>query len=128
MADRYLYFDKRGELRTAELVDMMAFPITKGIVNNLGIISLHTNEGLNSLVEIEASGQVRWFNNGIQLAYIASDGAGTADFTNMGKFILPVKTDTGDPTSPTEGQVYVNTFDNNIRCYADGAWRNLATW
>lgn len=42
--------------------------------------------------------------------------------------ILPVKTDTGDPSSPSEGQVYVNTQDNKIRVYADSAWRDLATW
>lgn len=42
--------------------------------------------------------------------------------------VIPVKTDTGDPGSPVEGQLYVNTFDNKIRVYADGAWRDLATW
>ncbi len=41
---------------------------------------------------------------------------------------LTIKTDTGDPASPTEGQIYVNTFDNKIRVYADAAWRDLATW
>lgn len=42
--------------------------------------------------------------------------------------LLPVKTTTGDPGSPVEGQIYVNTYDNKIRVYADGAWRDLATW
>ncbi|KKN26531.1 hypothetical protein LCGC14_0873580 [marine sediment metagenome] len=42
--------------------------------------------------------------------------------------VIPVKTDTGDPGSPTEGQIYVNTFDNKARVWADGAWRDLATW
>ena len=42
--------------------------------------------------------------------------------------VLPVKTTTGDPASPAEGQLIVNTFDNKIRVYADGAWRDLATW
>lgn len=37
------------------------------------------------------------------------------------------KTDTGDPTG-AEGMIYVNTFDNAVRMYADGAWRSLATW
>jgi hypothetical protein len=34
----------------------------------------------------------------------------------------------GDPASPVDGQIYVNTYDNKVRVYADGAWRNLATW
>ncbi len=41
---------------------------------------------------------------------------------------LPVKTTTGDPASPATGDTYVNTFDNKVRTYADGAWRDLATW
>ena len=44
------------------------------------------------------------------------------------KLVLPVKTDAGDPASPVEGQIYVNTSDNKVRVYADGAWRDLATW
>ena len=46
----------------------------------------------------------------------------------MDKLVLPVKTTTGDPASPVAGQIYVNTFDNKVRVYADGAWRDLATW
>ena len=47
---------------------------------------------------------------------------------SIGAMVLPVKTTTGDPASPAEGQVYVNTFDNKIRVYADAAWRDLVTW
>jgi hypothetical protein len=46
----------------------------------------------------------------------------------MATMVLPVKTTTGDPGSPVEGQIYVNTYDNKVRVYADGAWRDLATW
>ncbi len=42
--------------------------------------------------------------------------------------VFPVKTDTGDPSDPLEGQIYVNTSDNKVRVYADSAWRDLATW
>jgi hypothetical protein len=34
------------------------------------------------------------------------------------------KTTTGDPTG-VEGLIYINTFDNAIRMFADGAWRTL---
>lgn len=45
------------------------------------------------------------------------------------KFLaMPVKTDAGDPTSPQNGDMYVNTADNKVRVYADAAWRDLATW
>jgi hypothetical protein len=50
------------------------------------------------------------------------------DTVTMGTLVLPVKTTTGDPASPVEGQIYVNTSDNKVRVYADGAWRDLATW
>ena len=42
--------------------------------------------------------------------------------------LIGVKTTTGDPASPIEGQVYVNTSDNRVRVYADGAWRDLGAW
>jgi hypothetical protein len=43
-------------------------------------------------------------------------------------FVLDCSKDTtGDPTGE-EGMIYFNTFDNKIKMYADGAWRQLATW
>ena len=44
------------------------------------------------------------------------------------KTAIVVKTTTGNPANPFEGQVYINTFDNAMRAFADGAWRDLATW
>lgn len=39
-----------------------------------------------------------------------------------------IKGTTGDPASPAEGQLQINTFDNAIKIYADGGWRTIATW
>jgi hypothetical protein len=50
------------------------------------------------------------------------DGTLTVD-----QLVLPVKSTSGDPTG-TEGQIYVNTADNAVRVYADGAWRSITTW
>ncbi len=41
---------------------------------------------------------------------------------------LPVKTTAGDPSSPLDGDFYVNTSDNTLRLRADGAWRTVASW
>lgn len=50
------------------------------------------------------------------------------DTTKIGTIgIVRTKTDTGDP-SGVEGQFLINTFDNKFKVYADGAWRQLATW
>jgi len=38
---------------------------------------------------------------------------------------LPVKTTASDPVNPVEGLLYLNTADNKLRVYADGAWRTL---
>jgi hypothetical protein len=38
------------------------------------------------------------------------------------------KTTTGDSASVHEGKFQINTFDNNVKIYAEGAWRQLATW
>ena len=45
------------------------------------------------------------------------------------KFLkLPVKTDTGDPTGGSNGDMYVNVQDNSLRLFADAAWRDVVTW
>ena len=40
---------------------------------------------------------------------------------------VAIRTSTGDPT-PTEGLIVINTVDNNVKLYADGGWRTLASW
>ena len=41
---------------------------------------------------------------------------------------VTIKTDTGDPASGESGEICVNAFDNTLKIYADGAWRQVATW
>lgn len=41
---------------------------------------------------------------------------------------VETKTDTGDSATAVEGVFCINTFDNNFKVYADGAWRTLTTW
>lgn len=38
-----------------------------------------------------------------------------------------VKTDTGDPAQVHEGLFCINTFDNNVKVYADAGWRTVAS-
>jgi hypothetical protein len=40
--------------------------------------------------------------------------------------LVVTKTTTGDPT-PHEGLFVINTIDNTVKVYADGAWRTLAS-
>lgn len=51
--------------------------------------------------------------------------------SGTGKLVVAgvlTKTDTGDPAQVHEGLFVINTFDNNVKLYADAAWRQLATW
>ena len=50
---------------------------------------------------------------------------------NTDKLILVgarYKTTTGSPSDPYEGMIEINTFDNVARIYAEGAWRQIASW
>jgi len=38
------------------------------------------------------------------------------------------KTTTGDPSQVHEGLMCINTNDNTVKIYADGGWRQLASW
>lgn len=46
---------------------------------------------------------------------------------NAGSLLIPIKGTTGDPAA-LEGKLYANTFDNKLRIYIDGAWRDIITW
>ena len=50
------------------------------------------------------------------------------DIVNTSFLSLPVKTDTGDPSSPADGDMYVNTSDNVLRLRADGAWHTVFSY
>jgi hypothetical protein len=41
---------------------------------------------------------------------------------------VTLKTTTGDRSTNVIGEIVINTFDNNIKMYADGGWRTLASW
>ena len=50
---------------------------------------------------------------------------------HSGVLIIPgilIKTDTGNPAYFFDGMICINTFDNNIKMYADAAWRTLSSW
>lgn len=62
----------------------------------------------------------------------SAGGAGSVHPVQLGSASVPAlipytKTDTGDPIG-AEGMHCINTFNNNYKVYADGAWRTLATW
>ncbi len=41
---------------------------------------------------------------------------------------LSTKTTAGVPATAFEGMLVINTSDNNLKIYADGGWRTLASW
>ena len=104
-----------------------------------GIVLREADDG-NDAAKLTASsvrGTLRLFYNGTENVTITGDGDATFDKDVVigddveinGDYLkLPVKTTTGDPAAPADGWMYVNTFDNEIRVYADGEWRELATW
>jgi hypothetical protein len=44
------------------------------------------------------------------------------------KSTTTTKATTGNPASGIEGQICINTFDNNVKIYAEGGWRQIASW
>ena len=42
--------------------------------------------------------------------------------------VIMVKNTAGDPSSPQESQIVVNTIDQTIRLYVSAAWVTLFSW
>jgi len=65
----------------------------------------------------------------IPIVDVTAGTAGTKSMTMAEMRIaigITTKTTTGDPTG-REGLIVINTFDNTLKMYADGAWRAIAT-
>lgn len=52
----------------------------------------------------------------------------TLTYELVSPYLIITKSTTGDPASASEFTMYVNTFDNKVKIWADGAWRQLASW
>ena len=110
---------------------------TGTLYNSYGLyLEKQTNaEEINAGIALEDLGNKIIFNvNNQQTEYIESTDTGHSDLyadvsvdINAPVLVLPVKTTTGDPAGQ-EGAMYVNTQDNALRLYADGAWRSVTTW
>jgi hypothetical protein len=66
---------------------------------------------------------------GFSLLGFDSTGTQVTWMYNSGPYvILPgTKATTGNPGA-AEGLIYINSYDNKIMMYADGGWRQLASW
>ena len=99
------------------------------------------NEGGNDGIGFDADDVSPLVDNAVDLGKV---GMAWKDFRLDGEIIstaglkvdpgsgfyldLPsIKTTTGAPTG-VEGRLVINTYDNTLTFYADGAWRTLATW
>jgi hypothetical protein len=79
------------------------------VQNGFELEELH-NVAINSV----ANGQI--------LAYESSTGLW------KNKPTATTKATTGNPASGIEGEICINTFDNNVKIYAEGGWRQIASW
>lgn len=99
---------------------------------DLGAAYILKQDGGALNIENETSGSAIHINNDrIDVDFIVQ---GDTETSLLGvdagldlPFVNKQKTDTGDPTG-REGGIYINTFDNVARIYADGAWRTIASW
>lgn len=69
--------------------------------------------------------------NNVLLSLVKNDKASNKRLNNLETAVqlqLSFKTTTGVPANPFEGMLVINSFDNNIKVYADGGWRTLASW
>lgn len=64
--------------------------------------------------------------NGKQNGQVLTYESSTQLWKNKANYTA--KSTTGNPATGIEGEICINTFDNNVKIYADGGWRQIATW
>ena len=64
--------------------------------------------------------------NGQQNGQVLTYESSTQLWKNKANYTA--KSTTGNPATGIEGEICINTFDNNVKIYADGGWRQIATW
>lgn len=129
---------RMGDGETAGGVALSASDPVFAVVNDLAlrfeIEATGTKGKVNLGVVPSSQPQILFTNNtNSNTAKIEFPGLGSASYLYQlpgVSGIVPVvitKTDTGDPTG-VPSALCINTFDNNVKIYADGAWRQLASW
>jgi hypothetical protein len=130
-------------------------PVTGGTVtNSWAIYSANTapsyfagNVGIGTLSFGTSAARTLAFGSGTAPSSVITDGiqlwsedinaaAGKAGLHMMSesgtnKLVVVgtiIKTDTGDPSQVHEGLMVINTYDNNVKVYADGGWRQITSW
>lgn len=108
-----------------------------------GAVWVAGDSGASDYLSAWGDGSLRWHPNGSHVSSQCYELAGDTatpsakrryllkdhgDSGNANVVAVITKGTTGDPASGYEGQMVINTFDNTLKCWAEGAWRQLVTW
>ncbi|MDO8750294.1 MAG: hypothetical protein Q7K03_04010 [Dehalococcoidia bacterium] len=111
----------RNEWRMALYTDKLMFGPPGGRQERTG---LRTTDGFDVGISRDPLGNLRLMSGGNPSVTVTGDGF----IVEGGKVVLgSIKNDAGDPPGQ-DGQIYINTADNAIKMYAEGAWRTLTKW
>jgi hypothetical protein len=113
-----------AQLNMQMLSNAMGIQIRQAATNPKRFILMETSAG-TELASFGLADAFLTYNAGGKVESLA----GNMEIKAAGGYTILTssKATTGDPTG-AEGMIYINTFDNLVRMYADGAWRTLATW
>lgn len=110
----YLSFDGTNWIRIASA----SVEITPSGIEMSSNDRIYFDGGDNTYIHEAASDQLQ----------VVVGGSGALKVNSSGTvFTSAIKATTGDPTGE-EGLITINTNDNAIKIYADGAWRTIVTW
>ena len=132
---RYDHTNNRMEFTTNNVAQRL-------VIDGNGNVGIRTTSfgGSASRVFCISTGTAPTSSVADQTALFSADINGEADKAGLHimnekpagvRLIVPgvyLKTTTGDPSEYFEGMLVINTVDNTLKMYADGGFRQLATW
>lgn len=89
---------------------------------------LVTSTAYSEVATSNPASHITWGASGDGCGYFEKDIESDGRIWCDGQLRIPVKSTTGDPSSPEEGDIYLNTNDNVLKIYEGGSWRTIASW
>lgn len=106
---------------------------SSGLTVDSGTLSVSAGSAAAPTINFKNTTGLYWASDALRMAvagtqYVALSSTRFYLDPGLDFVTLPTKNSTGHPSSPINGDMYVNLVDNGLYVYEGGSWRTVVTW